>query len=312
MLPRMRLLSILVLAALALALAGCVSLRPFAQIRKELSASQLLEIGGQLVHVEQAGEGEPVLLIHGFGASTYSWRKVMPGLAKSYRVLAIDLNGFGYTQRPRSAESYTREGQARLILGVLDKLGIRSAHFVGHSYGGAITLWTASRHPERVRSMILVDSAAPTYPEDRRSRLASLRPVSSLFVRSLALRPRMVRRSLRASLYDDSLVTPELVSAYLDRLRIEGITDAFYGLTAPSRSKPETVDLTKIDIPALLVWGEEDTLVRVEDGRAEAARMPRARFVALEKTGHMPMEERPEELLRLMLEFLGNQPAGKP
>jgi pimeloyl-ACP methyl ester carboxylesterase len=307
MLHRMRLLPILALAVLALALAGCVSLRPFAEIRRELSDS-LLDVDGQLVHVEQAGAGEPVLLIHGFGASTYSWRKIVPGLARSYRVVALDLNGFGYTQRPRSPESYTREGQARLILGVLDRLGIRSACFVGHSYGGAITLWTASRHPERVRSMILVDSAAPTYPEDRRSRLASLRLASALFLRGVALRPRYVRRALLTSLYDDSLVTPELVAAYLDRLRVEGVADAYHGLTAPPRSKPETVDLTKIDIPALLVWGEDDRLVRVEDGRAAAARMPRAEFVALPKTGHMPMEERPEELLRLVLDFLGKHP----
>jgi pimeloyl-ACP methyl ester carboxylesterase len=256
--------------------------------------------------VEQAGSGDAtdaVVLLHGFGASSYSWRKVMPGLAKSYRVLAPDFYGFGYTQRPTDRAKYTREGQAAMVLGLLDALGIQRAHFVGNSYGGAITLWIASRHPERVRSMVLVDSAAPTYPDDRRSRLAT-RPFGGLFLRLVALRPGAVRRALEHSVYDDSIVTPEMVREYYDRLRIEGLATAYYGLTAPIPGPRPRVELAEIDIPALVIWGTEDQLIPVADGRAAAARLPRGEFVALEKTGHLPMEERPEELLRLMKDFL--------
>jgi pimeloyl-ACP methyl ester carboxylesterase len=78
-------------------------------------------------------------------------------------------------------------------------------------------------------------------------------------------------------------------------------------LTAPSRSRPEVVDLTKIDIPALVVWGAEDVLISVDTGRRVSARLPRSTFVVLEKTGHIPMEERPEELLALLLPFLEGQ-----
>ncbi|HSK79307.1 MAG TPA: alpha/beta fold hydrolase [Thermoanaerobaculia bacterium] len=304
----MRVLALLLLVLpLALLLAGCVSLRPFSEIRKEVPEDRFIRVGDQLVHIERLGQGEPVVLLHGFGASTYAWRKVLPGLAKEFEVIAIDLNGFGYTQRPKDRESYTREGQTRLVLGVMDALGIGKAHFVGHSYGGAITLWTASRHPERVRSMVLVDSAAPTYPEDRRSSLAAFRSLSLLFVRGVALRPGAVRRALERSVYDDSIVTPELVQGYFDRLRIEGLGDAYHGLTAPSRSRPETVDLRTIDVPALLVWGAEDELVPVHLGRGASGLLPRSTFEVLEKTGHLPMEERPEELLGLMLPFLERQ-----
>src|SRR5206468_1124100 len=104
-------------------------------------------------------------------ASTYSWRKVIPALSASHWVIAIDLNGFGYTERPKDPASYTREGQAALILAVMDALGIDRAHVVGHSYGGGLSLFLASTHPERFRTLILVDSSAPTYPDDRRSRL---------------------------------------------------------------------------------------------------------------------------------------------
>jgi pimeloyl-ACP methyl ester carboxylesterase len=300
----MRLLPLLVLLPLALFLTGCASIRPFAEIRKEIPQDQFLTIHGRLVHVEQAGTGEPVVLLHGFGASTYSWRKVMPGLAAHFRVVAIDLNGFGYTQRPRDLASYTREGQGQLVLDVMDALHIERAHIVGHSYGGGITLWLASRHPERFLSMVLVDSSAPTYANDRRSRIASLKPLTSLFIRSFVLRPATVRKSLLRSFHDPALVTPELVQAYFDRIRIEGVIDAYYGLTVPAHGPAETVDLAKIGVPALGVWGEDDRIVLLENGRRATARLPHGRFVSIPQAGHMPMEERPEEWLRIVLPFL--------
>lgn len=295
------------LLAALLPLLGCASVRPFEEVRKTLPATSFLKVGGQLVHIEQAGSGEPVILLHGFGASTYSWRNVMPALAASFRVIAIDLNGFGYTQRPRTFESYTREGQAGLVLGVMDALGLRSTHLMGHSYGGGLSLFLASRHPERVRSLVLVDSSAPTYADDRRSRAASLKPLLGLYLRSLVLRPGTVRRALLHSFYDDSLVTPELVHEYYERLRVEGVVDAYYGLTAPTRTPSEPVELEKIRVPALIVWGAEDRLISAEAGRRAAARMPDSEFALMEGVGHVPMEEKPEELVRLVLPFLKRQ-----
>jgi pimeloyl-ACP methyl ester carboxylesterase len=293
----------LLLLSVLLPVLGCASVRPFSEIRRLVPEDRFLRLGDQLVHVEQAGQGEPVILLHGFGASTYAWRKVMPGLAASFRAIAIDFNGFGYTQRPTDFESYTREGQADLVLRVMDKLGIQKAHIAGHSYGGGITIWLASRHPERFLSMVLVDSSAPTYSNDRRSRLAGLRPVAALALRAL-LRPGSVRRSLIHSFCDDSLVTAEIVQEYYDRLRIEGAVDAFVGLTGPVRTPPEAVHLETIQVPALVVWGSDDKLISVDAGRRAAGQMPHAEFVVLERTGHIPMEERPAELLQVMLPFL--------
>lgn len=300
-------LSVLAFPLLLILLTGCVSLRPFDEIRRTVPEDHFLRIGEQLVHVEQAGEkGEPVFLIHGFGGSAYSWRKIIPALAEDHRVFAVDLSGFGYTQRPKSRESYTREAQGRLVLGVMDALGIERAHIFGHSYGGGLTLALAARHPERFLSMVLVDSSAPTYSDDRRSRLAGIRPLSTVFVRSLALRPARIRQALLHSFYNDSLVTPELVKGYFDRLRIEGVADAFQGLTAPTRPG-ERVELEKISVPALVIWGAQDQLISVESGRRAAARMPRSEFVVIDECGHMPMEEKPEEVLRAVLPFLERQ-----
>ena len=295
------------LAASLLPLLGCASVRPFSEVRSTVPEDRFLRLGDQLVHIEQAGRGEPVILLHGFGASTYSWRHVMPALATAFRVVAIDLNGFGYTERPRSFESYTREGQAALVLRVMDALGIRSAHLMGHSYGGGLSLFLAARHPERVRSLVLVDSSAPTYADDRRSRAASVKPLLGLYLRSFVLRPETVRKVLLRSFHDDSLVTPELVREYFERIRVEGVVDAYYGLTAPARTASEPVVLETIQAPALVVWGAEDRLISAESGRRAAARMPRSEFVLMEGVGHMPLEEKPDELVRIVLPFLERQ-----
>jgi len=286
-----------------LLLAGCVSLRPFAEVRREQPPERFVEVDGRQVYVEQRGAGQVVVLLHGFGESSYVWRQVMPELARSFRVVAPDLNGFGWTERPRDPQSYTREGQERLVLGVLGALGVKRAQFVGHSYGGSLTLFLASRHPDLVRSMVLIDSAAPTYSDDRRSRVASIRPLDSLFVR-LALTPRRIRSSLLASVYDPALVTPELVRAYLERLRVDGEDDAYYGLTARLRPAAGDLALETLTLPALVVWGAEDRLIRVETGRRAARRLPAGEFVTIPRCGHLAMEERPAELLGLMVPFL--------
>ena len=221
-------------------------------------------------------------------------------------MIALDLSGFGFTERPKDPSRYTRDSQVALILGVLDALKIERAHLVGHSYGGALSLRLAARHPERLKSLLLVDSAAPTYPNDRRRRLAGWRWLDSLVVRGLALRPSGVRRALEGSVYDDSQITQEMVDAYLDRVRIEGVIDAYYGLTAPEHKvgeKGEEIDLAQIAVPTLVLWGRQDELIPVADGEKAADRIPGARFEVLEETGHMPMEERPEDFLRIAQGF---------
>ncbi len=288
-----------------------MSLRPFAQVRGAQPAGSYLTVDGNAVYVEQAGPAaaDAVVLLHGFGASSYSWRLVVPELARTHRVVALDLYGFGWTQRPHDPWCYTREGQEHLILAVLDQLGIRRAQFVGHSYGGGLTLFLASRHPERMLSMALVDSSAPTYGNDRRTVIAKFRPLDSLAVQ-FALRRKHIRRSLLGSIGDPALVTPALVDAYADRLRVEGEATAFYGLTATlerpagAPQPPAEVKLETLATPALVVWGEADRVIPVADGRKAAQLLPDAAFASIPGAGHLAMEDHPAQLLHALLPFL--------
>lgn len=293
---------------------GCVSLTPYAEIRRSLPEADRLTIDGRTVHVEQRGEGEPLLLLHGFGESTYSWRKVVPALSEHYRTIAIDLNGFGFTERPKEPAAYSRDGQLRLILGVLDALGIESTHVAGHSYGGSMSLALAARHPERVRSLILIDSAAVTYPDEKKGFGAKSRTISRLAL-SVALRPSKIRGNLKKAYFDDALATPEVAREYASRLAIEGVLDAYAGLSLPPPPAGPPIDLATIDKPSLWIWGVEDQTVKIEGGRAAAARMAGSKFVEIQQSGHSPMEEKPDEVVRAILPFLAAQPArpaGRP
>ena len=284
--------------------AGCVPLTPYAEVRQELPDEHFLRIGGRDVYARSTGRGETVLLVHGFGASSYTWRHLVPELARAYRVVTLDLHGFGYTERPGELGAYTRSGQVDLLFAVLDALGTDRAHLVGHSYGGAVVQAAAARRPERVRSLTLVASTRSDYPQARRRTIARFRPLMALWIRGLALRESRVRSGLEQTLWDDSLVTEELVEGYLAPLRIEGVVRAYQGLTVPIEElEAEPVDLSAIAAPTLVVWGEDDPLISVEMGKRATSVMPCHRFVALPRTGHLPMEERPEELAELLHRF---------
>jgi pimeloyl-ACP methyl ester carboxylesterase len=331
-----RALPLLLVAAAALG--GCVSLRPVASLRTGpglAPAARLLPTSAGEVYLELHGPegGRPVVLIHGFGSSLHSWRKVAPALAAAgFRVLALDLPGFGYSARPTAAAAYTTEAQAALVAEVLDLLaaelewdlergpgagagarldggpGSGAVDLVGHSFGGGVALSLAASRPERVRSLVLVDSTLPTHSRARRADLPFYRPLVYLLIRTVGLRRAFVRAALERSFHDDSLVTRELVDAYRSRLLLRGPAGAYRSLTAPIPRVRLAVDLAAIARPALVVWGEEDALIPARAGRRAAERLPDARFVALPACGHIPMEECPEAFLEAALAFLAGLP----
>lgn len=309
-------------------LAGCVSLTPYEEVYAGLPPGSFLDVDGYPVYVEvrepaegailaeasgTTGTAEWVVFVHGFGASAFSWREVAPRL-EGYRTVALDLHGFGWSQRPPGIAPYTREGQIALILAVMDRLGAERFHLVGHSYGGALSIALAEEHPERLQSLVLVNAAHPDYLEDRRTALALFQAPLTFYLRLWALRPRLVRRGLERSMVDDALVTDELVREYLDRLRVEGAPEAYRGLTAPVPAKElppllresarDPVELEEVPVPTLVVWGQADPLITVRQGREATDHIPCHRFVVLPDVGHMPMEEAPVALAEVIQRFL--------
>ena len=297
------------LLTLVLPAMSCVTMQPYVEAVRDLPAGRLLAIDGQRVSVEQAGQGPPLVLLHGFGESTISYSAVLPELAKQFAVVAIDLNGFGYTERPKDRASYTLAGQERLVLAVLDRLHLDRVRLAGHSYGGGLALYLAARHPQRIERLLLIDNTLPLYASQRRSRLFAWRWVARMAAHTFALTDRVVEKGLKEAYFDDAKVTPVLVREYADRLRIEGASDAFFGLVGPSREPPFRIDLAKMALPTLVVWGAEDRLIAAKGAAETSRQLPNSTFVLLPACGHTPMEECPQAFLAAALPFLaGGEP----
>ena len=129
-----------------------------------MTSAQTLIVAGLKTNLHRAGKGEPVILLHGLGASSYSWRYALPELARHYEVFAPDLPGFGRTDKPWDFD-YSIHGLHSWVVKLMDQLGIKSARFAGNSMGGVLSLWTAMEAPERVERMALLGT--PAYVENR-------------------------------------------------------------------------------------------------------------------------------------------------
>lgn len=269
------------------------------------------DIDGVRVHYVEAGKGDPVVLIHGWNGSTFSFRYTISELARSHGVLALDLLGFGYSGRPARGD-YSVAALMRLVIGLMDRLGIERAAVVGHSTGGGIAMQLALSHPHRIERLVLVDSA--TIGGARRSVSAGKRLRHVLFLLTpLMLHPaRMRRAALRSALHDPALLTEDVLDGYFRPMRMRG---HLRGLSQHVRDRggENPIDPHDITQPTLILWGEHDRVVPLSTGQALAQRIPDARFELIRSAGHLPLEEQPETCNRLLLEFLGApEPAAAP
>jgi pimeloyl-ACP methyl ester carboxylesterase len=260
-----------------------------------------LQVNGTRVHYVEAGRGDPVVLVHGLGGSTFSFRYTVPELAQRHRVVAIDLRGFGYTERPEDAD-YSLSGQATLVQQAMGRLGIVRAAVVGHSMGGSVAMRLALQYPERVSRLVLVDAA--TDHEMRRGArtgrlLRPLQPILALATRNQAFR----RFALRSVVHDPAFVTPEVIDGYFRPLRMNGTMRAFASLGA-QRRRDAPLDPERIRQRTLVLWGEHDRLIPLARGEELARRIPNAQLEVIPGAAHLPLEEQPELSNKALEEFL--------
>jgi pimeloyl-ACP methyl ester carboxylesterase len=259
--------------------------------------SKFADVGGIKVHYQEKGEGTPLILIHGFAASTYTWKDVFVPLSEKYRVIAVDLKGFGFTEKPDG--DYTRAKQAELVAGLMDNLKIEKAYLVGNSMGGEVALNVALRQPNRVISMVLVDSAGiqsvgrgslvPAYLQI---------PYINRGLTALAmLSPSLVRSGLEKSYFDDTKVSDAEVDYYYQPLKTDDGQRAT--ILARQQFNLDSIEprLDQITTPSLLIWGAEDEIIPLEAGRKMNSAIKGSELKVYEKCGHIPQEEMPERLV---------------
>jgi len=269
--------------------------------------AQYRVVDGTRLRMIDTGRGTPVVFIHGFGASLYSWRTTLaPVLGAGYRVIAFDNRGFGFSDKPAPKEGgeprYTNAAYARLVVALLDSLDLPSVVLVGHSMGGAIAAEVALRYPARVRGLVLIDAAGFGVrwpPVLKVGRWPGAGGVAS------TLRGRWItERVLRSTYADPSKVTEEDVDQYYAPVAEAGYGRALRGVLRQFRFDTLVGRLGALAAPTLVVWGAEDRWIPVRDGSRLATGLPRGAFVIVPRTGHAAAEESPDEVNALLITFL--------
>jgi len=275
--------------------------------------SRFAELNGVKVHYKAAGEGHPALvLLHGFAASLFSWREVMGPLAESHTVVAFDRPGFGLTERPLPGEwqgqsPYGPKAQAGLTVALMDKLGIDRAVLIGNSAGGTVAVLTALTYPQRVQALVLVDPAVyrggMQLPGVVRWLLSSpqARRLGPLFVRSVR---NWGLEFARSAWHDPSKITDAIWAGYTRPLQAENWDKGLYEVTLASRSLGLDKRLDEIQMPVLVITGDDDRIVPTEQSIRLAGELPNAELVVAPSCGHVPQEECPELFLTAVNGFL--------
>lgn len=259
--------------------------------------SRFADVAGVRVHYQEVGNAtDPtVVLIHGFSSSTLVWSKLFLRLADAgFRVIALDLLGYGYSGKPRNGE-YTIESQARMVVGLLQTLGIDRAHFVGSSYGGAVAATCALDYPGVVERLVLVGAVANNDP----TRYALLRlfalPLVGDVVSPLLIGSRTLLRRRMKRVYDrHQLLVDELrVEARHRPLRTAGAHRAIIRTVRRWNAARIERDAHLIKQPTLLVWGEHDRDVPLANGEQLKRQIFGSRLIVFRNCGHLPHEEYP-------------------
>ena len=272
--------------------------------------SQFIEINGLNIHVKTIGQGEPVfVLLHGFGASLYSWHAVMAPFSQLGSVTAYDRPAFGLTERPLKWEGqnpYGSEAQVSLVIGLLDHFGVQQAILVGNSAGGTVAMQVALAHPERVSALILVDAAVYTgggTPSWIRPLLATpqMRRLGPLVARQIQTRgPELINLAW----HNPALLQPETIELYKKPLQVENWDKALWEFTLASRPSNLAERLDALSLPVLVVTGDDDRIVPTADSIRLAGELPNANLVVIPDAGHVPHEERPAAFIDAVKNFV--------
>lgn len=270
--------------------------------------SHFTNVDGARIHYQEFGDtaDPPVILIHGYTASNYVWKTSAPLIAeKGFRVIAPDLLGFGFSEKPRWFD-YSIQSQARMIARLMDRLGIGRAAVVGSSYGGAVAATLALDYAERIEKLVLVDAVCNDDLRDHPIlKLASVPGIGEAITPFLADSKTFMKFRMRGTLAPENyhMITKERIESIVRPL---AAADAHHSLLATSRNWHANrieQDASLIGQPTLIVWGEDDRVIPLTNGYKLHELILHSRFVVLPACGHVPQEEKSDVFSGLVAEF---------
>ncbi len=272
---------------------------------------QFMKVGGNRVFYHRRNDAgptaKPLVLLHGFLVSHWQWRHVIPTLAQTYDVIALDFPGFGESDRPRPADfHYDPPAFMDAVLGAMDALGIERATLAGHSMGAAVALYAAARRPERVEKIVAIDAVCYPFPVPPEGQLIMLPIVGELLFRAFYTRAIIRRYMVRKIYHDPSLASEEWIDYLWERVNRPGGFDAAH---ASHRfvSDPSVVSRVRsalVRAPTLIVWGENDALFPSAMAARLQSDIAGSQVALIPVCGHSPIEERPDEFLKAVAPFL--------
>ncbi|HEU0273610.1 MAG TPA: alpha/beta fold hydrolase [Candidatus Udaeobacter sp.] len=268
---------------------------------KARDGGQILEAINIRANVRVEGRGQPIVLIHGFGAAMNWWDEITPELANGHRVIRMDLIGHGGTEAP--AAGYSIEKQAELVSAILNKLGLDRITIVGHSMGGEVATALAEIRPDRIERMILIDSPPTAGTTFTLATEAYLQPFLGEFLSNFRS-DRIICRGL-AQGFAPGFSIPEKFIADFKRLTYTAFRSAHEESIAYRKSKApyERIAALQPVPPLLAVFGTQDAIVPPAHAKL-FERVRGASVAMIEGVGHSPMVESPVKVLALIKAFL--------
>ncbi len=252
----------------------------------------------------EAGEGEPVILIHGSGpgVTAYAnWRLSIPVLAQNYRVLAPDIAGFGYTER-KADTKYDLDFWVRHLVEFMDAVGVKRARFVGNSFGGALTVALTARHPDRVERFVLMGAAGVEF---------EMTPgLEAVWGYEPSLEN--MRKIVKTFAYDTSFITEDLIKSRYEASVRPGYHESYAKIFDAPRQRhikalatPEA-DIRKIAQPALVIHGRDDRIVPLSNSIKLHSLIRKSDLHVFGQCGHWTQIEKKDQFAKLVMDFFAS------
>jgi len=272
--------------------------------------TDLRMVDGVRLHVRDEGprDAETIVLVHGLGASLHTWDPWARDLSTTHRVVRFDVPGHGLTG-PDPANNYSDARSLRLLHALLDSLQLDRVTLVGHSMGGRLAWSYAAEHPARVARLVLIAPdgfASPGFEYDTPADVPSV-----LGLMRWVLPAPLLRANLTPAYADPARLTDSVARRYHDLMLVPGNRDALLSRLRQTVLTDPAPRLARITAPTLLLWGEDDAMIPVQNAEDYLRMMPNATVVRLPGLGHVPFEEAPSEALVPVRAFLaGDGSAG--
>ncbi|MBN1298940.1 MAG: alpha/beta hydrolase, partial [Actinobacteria bacterium] len=249
-------------------------------------------------------ETKNIILVHGLGGGVFTFRNNIDAIADSgFNVYAIDLKGFGYSERLLKSD-YSHEEQAEILLEFMEEKKIKSATVAGHSMGGRISIIAFDKQPVKFDGLILIDSAG--LEENGAPVFASIlgQPFVDILYYNIFLNSERFKDFLSSAFYSKDFVNSEVASNYLEPFKVKNTNLAYRYILKGNTPYDIKSALSKINIPVLIVWGQNDGWIDIKNAYAFNNLIAGSSIVIIENAGHVPMEEQAEEFNSAVLSFI--------